>query len=134
MKQSEKNMTSERQHRESIASCDTAADSLGDLEDNNNDIERTAYRWFILLQLILCLMSTSLVMTTFSTVSNQVAGIYGVKTMYVNSCMSIFLLMTIVMNLSPSVYIIEKCGLSIAFKISAFFTILGCWVRYFALK
>lgn len=72
-------------------------------------------------------------MMTFSTVSSLVSEIYKVEVIWVNSCITVFLIMTIIMNF-PSVPIIERCGLSVSFRVAAFVTILGSWLRYFCLR
>ena len=90
----------------------------------------TSYRWLILFSLLGSLISSNFIMMTFSTVSGLIADIYGVKIALVNSHVSIFLIAAIVMQV-PSVYAIERFGLSASFKIAAIVTVVGSWLRYF---
>lgn len=52
----------------------------------------TSYRWMILASLLLTITSSIFLMMTFSTVSGLVSDIYDVKIIYINSCVTIFLI------------------------------------------
>ena len=63
------------------------------------------------MSLVASLISSNFIMMTFSTVSGLIAEIYDIKIALVNSCVTIFLIAAIIMQI-PSVYFIEKFGLS----------------------
>ena len=71
-------------------------------------------------------------MMTFSTVSGIISDVYEVRLAVVSSCVSVFLISSIIMQI-PSVYIIEKFGLSYSFKLAAILTIGGSWLRFICL-
>lgn len=92
----------------------------------------TSYRWLILFSLVGSLISSNFIMMSFSTVSSLIADIYNVKIALVNSCVTIFLIAAIVMQV-PSVYAIERFGLTSSFKVAAVVTVVGSWMRYFCI-
>lgn len=77
--------------------------------------------------------SNAFCMMTFSPVSKTVGTVFGVEDIIVNSCVMIFLVSFIVFNF-PTVYILEKLGLSKTFRFCALGTVAGAWGRYFALS
>lgn len=97
---------------------------------DEENYQLSGYRWIILFSLVAALISSNFIMMTFSTVSGLVSDIYEVKIALVNSCVSIFLISSIIMQI-PSVYAIEKFGLSFSFKTAAILTVVGSWLRYF---
>jgi len=83
----------------------------------------------MLLAFCFQLMSTCIVMISFSSVSTVVAAVYGVSETMVSLAYTFFFIFTILLNF-PATLSLEKFGLAINFRAAALIIIVACWLRW----
>ena len=103
-------------------------------EDKPSDkIKSTPYRWLILFSFVMLMMATCLIGMTFTTVSSIVSVLYDVSPTVVSLSVTVFLISIVLFNFL-AVWVLEKFGLSLTFKICAVGIMTATWARYFVTK
>ena len=79
------------------------------------------------------MMATCLVAMKFSTISSVVSDIYDVSPTWVSLSFTVFLISNVLFNFF-AVWVLEKYGLSITFKVCALGITTASWAQYFVTK